>query len=171
MVTTHFYCLKAVEFQARAQKRADPVLRNQFESLARGYLRLAEQAERNTHFDGSNLPSNFTIRRSCSQKDRISNYIGGMLWRSNPRLIAVAICLLLPVSGSSIAGPQAPHSSKKYFHGVAKKNRNIVPGPYDSPRVPPYDYRRGTSDYPFGPGINFPYPDRPYGDPDRWGEN
>lgn len=21
----------------------------------------------------------------------------------------------------------------------------------------------------FGPGINFPYPDRPYGDPDRWG--
>ena len=27
---------------------------------------------------------------------------------------------------------------------------------------------QGTSAYPFGPGINFPYPDRPYGDPDHW---
>ena len=35
-------------------------------------------------------------------------------------------------------------------------------------RVPQFDYRRGTSSYPFGPGYNFPYPDRPYGDPDHW---
>ena len=35
-------------------------------------------------------------------------------------------------------------------------------------RVPQFDYRRGTSNYPFGPGYNFPYPDRPYGDPDHW---
>ena len=35
-------------------------------------------------------------------------------------------------------------------------------------RVPQFDYRRGTSNYPFGPGYNFPYPDRPYGDPDYW---
>jgi hypothetical protein len=27
---------------------------------------------------------------------------------------------------------------------------------------------RGTSAYPFGPGVNFPYPNRPYGDPDPW---
>jgi hypothetical protein len=27
---------------------------------------------------------------------------------------------------------------------------------------------RGTSAHPFGPGINFPYPDCPYGDPSRW---
>lgn len=33
--------------------------------------------------------------------------------------------------------------------------------------VPPFD-PRGTSDYPWGPGYNFPYPDRPYGDPDHW---
>jgi hypothetical protein len=35
-------------------------------------------------------------------------------------------------------------------------------------RVPQFDYRQGTSEYPFGPGYNFPYPDRPYGDPDHW---
>lgn len=35
-------------------------------------------------------------------------------------------------------------------------------------RVPQFDYRRGTSEYPYGPGYNFPYPDRPYGDPDHW---
>jgi len=36
-----------------------------------------------------------------------------------------------------------------------------------APRVPPFDYR-GSSSYPWGPGYNFPYPDRPYGDPDHW---
>jgi hypothetical protein len=35
-------------------------------------------------------------------------------------------------------------------------------------RVPQFDYRNGTSEYPYGPGYNFPYPDRPYGDPDHW---
>jgi hypothetical protein len=39
--------------------------------------------------------------------------------------------------------------------------------PYNASRVPPFD-PRGTSDYPWGPGYNFPYPDRPYGDPDHW---
>jgi hypothetical protein len=39
---------------------------------------------------------------------------------------------------------------------------------HGSSRVPQFDYRRGTSSYPFGPGYNFPYPDRPYGDPDHW---
>ena len=34
--------------------------------------------------------------------------------------------------------------------------------------VPQFDYRHGTSEYPYGPGYNFPYPDRPYGDPDHW---
>ena len=38
---------------------------------------------------------------------------------------------------------------------------------YNASRVPAFD-PRGTSAYPFGPGINFPYPDRPYGDPDHW---
>ena len=36
--------------------------------------------------------------------------------------------------------------------------------PYNASRAPAFD-PRGTSAYPFGPGINFPYPDRPYGIP------
>ena len=47
----------------------------------------------------------------------------------------------------------------------AESNSNS--NPYHAPRVPAFD-PRGTSAYPFGPGINFPYPDRPYGDPDHW---
>ena len=39
---------------------------------------------------------------------------------------------------------------------------------FRSSRVPQFDYRHGTSEYPYGPGYNFPYPDRPYGDPDHW---
>jgi hypothetical protein len=35
-------------------------------------------------------------------------------------------------------------------------------------RAPQFDQQRGTSRYPYGPGVNFPYPDRPYGDPGRW---
>jgi hypothetical protein len=38
---------------------------------------------------------------------------------------------------------------------------------YAMSRGQPLD-NRGTSKYPWGPGYNFPYPDRPYGDPDHW---
>jgi hypothetical protein len=37
----------------------------------------------------------------------------------------------------------------------------------DLTSAPAYD-PQGTSRYPYGPGKNFPYPDRPYGDPGRW---
>jgi hypothetical protein len=32
--------------------------------------------------------------------------------------------------------------------------------------LPPYS-PNGTSAYPWGPGFNLPFPDRPYGNPDR----
>jgi hypothetical protein len=85
------------------------------------------------------------------------------------QVIAIAAGLSLPISGPSFAVKR--HPSGIHSQGAVKKNRGLVPPPYDSSRVPPFDYRRGTSDWPFGPGINFPYPDRPYGDPNRWGEN
>ena len=85
-------------------------------------------------------------------------------------VVAVAAGLLVPISGPSFATHQSRHPSGTHSQGALKKNRGLVPHPYES-RVPAFDYRRGTSDYPFGPGINFPYPNRPYGDPDRWGEN
>jgi hypothetical protein len=42
---------KAVEFHAKAQVENDPKQKAEFENLARAYVRLAEQAERNSHLD------------------------------------------------------------------------------------------------------------------------
>lgn len=42
---------KAVEFRAKAQVESDPKRKAEFEHLARAYLRLAVQAERNSHLD------------------------------------------------------------------------------------------------------------------------
>jgi hypothetical protein len=44
------YKAKALELLARAQVESDPQLRTEFETLAAAFLRLAEQAERNTKF-------------------------------------------------------------------------------------------------------------------------
>jgi hypothetical protein len=60
----------------------------------------------------------------------------------------------------------APRNKKIAIGRSGLHSFAMVPGPGSS-RVPAFDYRRGTSAYPFGPGINFPYPDRPYGDPDH----
>jgi hypothetical protein len=45
------YRIKAAEFHARAQSGATPRIRVQFENLAKAYLRLAEQADRNERVD------------------------------------------------------------------------------------------------------------------------
>jgi hypothetical protein len=42
---------KAVEFRAKAQVENDLKKKVEFENLARAYMRLAEQAERNSHLD------------------------------------------------------------------------------------------------------------------------
>src|SRR5258708_37959832 len=65
-------------------------------------------------------------------------------------------------SGSTPTPPSKTAVRQSGLHSFA-----MVPRPGWS-RVPRFDYRRGTSNYPFGPEYNFPYPDRPYGDPDHW---
>jgi hypothetical protein len=42
--------------------------------------------------------------------------------------------------------------------------------PVKKPPPAAFDYRRGNSNWPYGPGYNIPYPDRPYGDPGHGGE-
>ena len=42
------YRIRAAEFHAKAQGATDPKLRAQFENLSLAYLRLAEQADRNS---------------------------------------------------------------------------------------------------------------------------
>jgi hypothetical protein len=88
-------------------------------------------------------------------------------------VVAIAVGLMLLISAPSFAAQQSRQPSSAHSKGAVKKepavkkDRGVVTSPYDSSVVPPYD-PRGTSAYPFGPGINFPYPDRPYGDPGRW---
>jgi hypothetical protein len=79
-------------------------------------------------------------------------------------VLAIAVGLLPAISGSSFAAPQSRYASNTHSQGAVKENRGIVTSPS---RVPAFD-PRGTSAYPFGPGVNFPYLDRPYGDPDHW---
>jgi hypothetical protein len=45
------YRAKATEFAARARRESEAALRLEYEALARGYLRLADQAECNSHVD------------------------------------------------------------------------------------------------------------------------
>ena len=79
------------------------------------------------------------------------------------RVHVVAIASLT-ISGPTFAAPQSRHVTSTHTQGAVKENRGVVTSPS---RVPAFD-PKGTSAYPFGPGINFPYPDRPYGDPSRW---
>jgi hypothetical protein len=45
------YRAKALELLARAETESDPQILAEFENLAAAFLRLAEQAERNSQFD------------------------------------------------------------------------------------------------------------------------
>jgi hypothetical protein len=45
------YRVKALEFRAMASCEINPSVRAEFENFARAYMRLAEQAERNSQLD------------------------------------------------------------------------------------------------------------------------
>ncbi len=73
------------------------------------------------------------------------------------------ITALIAISGVTFGTDQTTRPPLNKEHkGALKKNR--------SSRPPSFDYRRGSSNWPYGPGYNFPYPDRPYGDPGHGGE-
>ncbi len=83
-------------------------------------------------------------------------------------VLAIAAVILLPISGPSLAARQSHHTSSTHAQDAVKENRGGVTRLRDLSRIPAFDHRTGTSAYPFGPGYNFPYPDRPYGDPGHW---
>jgi hypothetical protein len=83
---------------------------------------------------------------------------------------------LLPFNSHRVAPENASlhavvHSARRHglnsFAMEPRARSDFNSHPYNAPRAPAFD-PRDTSAYPFGPGINFPYPDRPYGDPDHW---
>jgi hypothetical protein len=76
------------------------------------------------------------------------------------QILFFAAGLLLPVAEQALAAHKASHSQAQ----ISESRRHSVPSPYNA--VMPFA-PRGTSRYPWGPGRNYPYPDRPYGDPDH----
>lgn len=75
---------------------------------------------------------------------------------------ALAGSLLLVIGlGSATAAPR--HHASSQHRSAAAQSYAVEPA-----RSPRFDYRYGASASPYGPGRNFPYPDRPYGDPDHW---
>jgi hypothetical protein len=77
--------------------------------------------------------------------------------------MAVAIALCVAMTASSFAA-QRRHADRQ---ASVKRDRTVTQPAHDPSRLPPY-HAQGTSRYPWGPGYNLPYPDRPYGAPDRW---
>lgn len=77
--------------------------------------------------------------------------------------------LLLAIVEPGSAETRRHRPADAYASSAAERT---VPQPSDrslgwssnSTRLP----AKGTAAEPLGPGRNLPYPDRPYGDPDRW---
>jgi hypothetical protein len=70
----------------------------------------------------------------------------------------IACALLLATAGLSVGTDRTRQPAHR---GAVKKNQHA------QPRL---DYRNRTSNWPYGSGYNFPYPDRPYGYPGHGGE-
>jgi len=75
-------------------------------------------------------------------------------------LAIIAAGLLLVVGGHKF---EMDHSRQPSKHREAVKKKQ-------QPRPPAFDYQTGNSNWPYGPSYNFPYRDRPYGDPGHGGE-
>jgi hypothetical protein len=83
-------------------------------------------------------------------------------------VVATTVALFVANWEPSFAAQRARQASDANSRNFARENRGVTGYAYNPSRIPPFDYRNGTSNYPFGPGYNLPYPDRPYGAPGRW---
>jgi hypothetical protein len=79
--------------------------------------------------------------------------------------------LLLAINEPSFSAPRRHRPADAYASSAVTHEREI-PQPSDRPlgwtRSGTGFPITGTAAEPLGPGGNLPYPDRPYGDPDRW---
>jgi hypothetical protein len=78
------------------------------------------------------------------------------------QILTLAFALLVLISEASFAAQGSRHS-----RSAGVKNHSLSSSRTDVSRMPAFA-PGGTSRYPYGPAVNFPYPDRPYGDPDRY---
>ena len=83
-----------------------------------------------------------------------------------PAAATAVIGLFLVSIDLSHAAQRSRHADHARQDRV-EQDRSAARPAYDSSRLPPH-HPNGTSSHPWGPGYNLPYPDRPYGAPDRW---
>jgi hypothetical protein len=93
------------------------------------------------------------------------------IMRTKFAIFLATASLLLAIVEPSFAGPQRHRPADAYASSAAI-HEQAIPHPSDR------SFGRfwsdtgfpaaGTAAEPLGPGRNLPYPDRPYGDPDRW---
>jgi hypothetical protein len=81
------------------------------------------------------------------------------------QVLTAAAGILLVASGPSLAAKRVHRGVDAYASGAASVDRSgaYYYGPIGGTRVRP-----GQLQYAPNYGHNLPYPDRPYGDPDRW---
>lgn len=83
------------------------------------------------------------------------------------KVLTAAAGILLAVSGPSLAAKRVHHGYNAYASGAASFDRSgaYTYGPIGGrPVLTPLQHNYN----PVARGGNLPYPDRPYGDPDRW---
>jgi hypothetical protein len=82
-------------------------------------------------------------------------------------ILTAAAGIVLAISGPSLAASRTHKQhqlpSTEAYSSYARDNS------FSRQYSDPYSFAPGgTSAYPFGPGRNLPYNDRPYGNPDNW---
>jgi hypothetical protein len=108
------YWIRAAEFHTKAQNETEPELRAGFENLARAYLRLAEQADRNSQTDVVCEPPLPTLLFSLF-----------VTWELPPVLAASLMPVALTWSAAAPRPPDAPKAAASV--GAATGTRFIGP--------------------------------------------
>lgn len=82
------YRIKAAELRALAKNESDPSLKREFENLSHGYLRLAEQAERNSQLNiVYEPPPTLTNQKRAMQPDQNKTSESRHPWESRRRVL------------------------------------------------------------------------------------
>jgi hypothetical protein len=110
----------------------------------------------------------WTSVQLASGSDELDTPFRNPRWRTTMveftrfQILTLAFALLVLISEASFAAQGSRHS-----RSAGVKNHSLSSSRTDVSRMPAFA-PGGTSRYPYGPAVNFPYPDRPYGDPDRY---
>jgi hypothetical protein len=83
--------------------------------------------------------------------------------------LTASAAILLALAGPSLAAQRTHRGVDAYASGAATTDRSgpYYFGPQGAQNAPDRIFVRPQYNNQYSPGQNLPYPDRPYGDPDR----